>query len=70
MTVKLTDHKLMKKAMEASCKEQTKVMKAGKKRVNPEFEETPAQIKKKSEAFIDLLKKTGIDKVLKKLGKE
>ncbi len=41
-----------------------------KNRVEPEFEETPEQIREESKAFVDLLKKTGVDKALKKLSKE
>ena len=66
MTVKLTDHKLMKKAMKASCKEQAKVMKGDKKKVEPEFEKT---IGDETNSFIKRLKKS-YSEVLKRLAKE
>ena len=66
MTKKLTDHKLMKKAMKACCKEQAKVMAENKKKVEPEFEKADEQ---KVKSFLDLLKKH-YGEVLKKLAKE
>ena len=66
MTKKLTDHKLMEKAMKASCEEQAKVMKSDKKKVEPEFEKADG---KKAKSFVDLLVKHYGD-VLKKLAKE
>ena len=66
MTKKLTDHKLMEKAMKESCEEQAKVMAKSKKKVEPEFEKADG---KKAKSFVDLLVKHYGD-VLKKLAKE